>query len=128
MRSVVEDCDEFVHVGSSVNHYTAGSGTRKQASMSGWRHPAADTPLPGEDEATTTPTLLQDAHSPMPTPKQQTSNQNNISPLVQRYALISSGAQKCMHLHFTRIHLALISINLPCTHETLVTQGVMLTS
>ena len=62
-----------------------GSAKPRQASTSGWRHPASDTPLPGEYEASTPPPLS--AHSPLPTPTRQVPSQDNISPLVQRYDL-----------------------------------------
>lgn len=65
----------------------AGSATRKQASTSGWTHPAAETPLPDEFEATTPPPPSQAARSPLPTPQPHQASDQNISPLVQRYVL-----------------------------------------
>lgn len=68
---------------------SAGSATRKQASTSGWTHPAAATPLPDEFEATTPPPPTLAARSPLPTPKPHQASDQNISPLVQRYVLAS---------------------------------------
>ena len=67
---------------------SAGSAKPRQACTSGWRHPASDTPLPGEYEASTPPAPQTSAQSPLPTPKHQAPGQDNVSPLVQRCNLL----------------------------------------
>lgn len=72
---------------ANLSKCCAGPATRKQASASGWTHPAAETPLPDEFEASTPPPPSQAARSPLPTPKAHQGSDQNISPLVQRYML-----------------------------------------
>ena len=67
---------------------SAGSAKPRQASTSGWRHPASDTPLPGDYEASTPPGPQSSAQSPLPTPKHQAPGQDNVSPLVQRCSVL----------------------------------------
>ncbi|KAL3144980.1 hypothetical protein ABBQ32_003484 [Trebouxia sp. C0010 RCD-2024] len=77
---------------------TPGSATRKQASVSGWRHPASDTPLPKDFEATTPPPPMQPARSPLPNPMHQASDQN-ISPLVQRGYILNEMTGRTIKLN-----------------------------
>ncbi len=66
----------------------AGCAKPRQASTSGWGHPASYTPLPGEYGASTPPAPQPSAQSPMPTPRHQAPGQDSVSLLVQRCSLL----------------------------------------
>lgn len=79
---------------------TPGSTTRRQGSTSGWTHPAADTPLPGEYEASTPPAPTPPADRPQATPKHKAGAQeNNISPLVQRGYILNEATGRTIKLN-----------------------------
>ena len=63
---------------------SAGSAGPKLPSRSGWRHPAQDQPLPGEYEASTPPPAT--FNSPLPPQQQPGTSEENVSPLIQRFA------------------------------------------
>ncbi|DBA86672.1 hypothetical protein WJX77_004815 [Trebouxia sp. C0004] len=78
---------------------TPGSAKPRQASTSGWRHPASDTPLPGEYEASTPPAPQSSAQSPLLTPKHQAPAQDNVSPLVQRGYILNEMTGRTIKLN-----------------------------